>query len=179
MKKKYKAIVLDLDETLVNTVIGTKCSVTNNYDGYFNVDNQYIVHIRPFMTEFMSFIIAYFETIYVYTAGTKEYANTIVDEIFPNKTIAKLLDRAYCEIIENEGKSAVYKKLPPELDLDTTLVVDDRIDVVSKNTVVKANTDNFYQIPLYNCNQRGVDYELMKLMDFITQKTLETIKTLQ
>ncbi len=95
--------------------------------------------------------------IYVFSAGEKEYVEEIVDALFmmlPKKPI-KVFTRNDCEIDPNTGETTKRLHSPKDgrhLDLKTSVMIDDRSDVVSKNREA-----SFIMVPRY----RGLDGDHM------------------
>ena len=90
---KYKyTLVLDMDETLVH---------------FFFTKNIGMFFIRPFCFEFLRHLNEYYEII-TFTAGTKEYADYILNLLDPNNEIIKY--RLYRQHVTILGCS-VYKDL--------------------------------------------------------------------
>jgi len=79
-------LVLDLDETLIHYV-------ENGPDSYFLV--------RPYCIEFLEELSKYFEIV-VFTAGVKEYADWVIDQIDKNRCIKHRLYREHTIITQAE-----------------------------------------------------------------------------
>jgi len=84
--------VLDLDETLIHYV-------ENGADSYFLV--------RPYCMEFLDELSKYFEIV-VFTAGVKEYADWVIDQIDKNNCIKYRLYREHTIITQAE-RAQYYK----------------------------------------------------------------------
>ena len=65
---KQYTLVLDLDETLIH------------FKAYPNDDSSGILQFRPFLSEFLSGVVNYYELI-VFTAATQDYADPIINAI--------------------------------------------------------------------------------------------------
>ena len=109
-RKEY-TLVLDLDETLIS----------------FNFIEMGIglgkMHIRPGLEEFLSVIRDYYEII-VFTSGTKEYADTILDIIEQKKNIKYFSGRLYREHTIQIGQKYIKDLSKLGRDLSKTLIVD-------------------------------------------------------
>ena len=105
---KPLTLVLDLDETLVSFI--------------FTNENEGISRIRPYLFQFLNLVKNYYEII-IFTAGTKEYADPVLDIIEENKGkyFSYRLYRESCTVIDNQ-----YTKDISNLgrDLSKTIIVD-------------------------------------------------------
>jgi Dullard-like phosphatase family protein len=115
---KY-SLVVDLDETLI-------------YSFLLNGENTYL--IRPHCFDFLNEISSFFEII-IFTAGTKDYADKILNQIDKNKVWIKY--RLYREHLtfDNEELS-IFKDLSKlGRDLSKTIIIDNR----EENFVLQPN----------------------------------------
>lgn len=78
-------LILDLDETLI----------------HYNMDRQ-IFHIRPHAEQFLKHLSAFYE-ISIFTAGTKEYADEIIDDIDKGGSIKHRLYRNHLTFLGEES----------------------------------------------------------------------------
>ena len=109
-KKEY-TLILDLDETM----ICFKCSKEQK-----NVGN---IHIRPGLEIFLEIIKEFYEII-IFTVGTKEYANVILD-LIEKKNNTKFFDgRLYREHATKIGNKYIKDLSKIGRDLSKTLIVD-------------------------------------------------------
>ena len=109
-KKEY-TLILDLDETM----ICFKCSQEQN-----NVGN---IHIRPGLEIFLEIIKEFYEII-IFTVGTRDYANVILD-LIEKKNNTKYFDgRLYREHATNIGNKYIKDLSKIGRDLSKTLIVD-------------------------------------------------------
>ena len=106
--KKY-TLVLDLDETLIHFKINQ------------NSNNSGILQFRPFISEFLSTIKNYYELI-IFTAGTKEYADPIINAIEQKGT--KFDYRLYRIHTIIKGNDFVKDLSKLGRDLSRTIIVD-------------------------------------------------------
>ena len=98
--KEY-TLVLDLDETLIHYPDNNDCSFDQDF---------YL--LRPGLHKFLDKMSKYFEIV-IFTAGTKEYADYILDQIDFKKTISHRLYRHHTKPDED-----VYQKDLDELGRD-------------------------------------------------------------
>ena len=114
---KPLTLVLDLDETLVSFI--------------FTNENEGISRIRPYLFQFLNLVKNYYEII-IFTAGTKEYADPVLDIIEENKGkyFSYRLYRESCTVIDNQ-----YTKDISNLgrDLSKTIIVDN----ISQNFILQ------------------------------------------
>ena len=109
-KKEY-TLVLDLDETMISfNFIEMEKGVGK-------------MHIRPGLEEFLSVIRDYYEII-VFTSGTKDYADTILDIIEQKKNTKYFSGRLYREHTIQIGQKYIKDLSKLGRDLSKTLIVD-------------------------------------------------------
>lgn len=80
-----KTLVLDLDETIVTSVMKERARNDENYDEEISIisDNKYIhfyVYYRPFLKEFLSIVKKWYRIV-IYTASKEAYAQPIVKKL--------------------------------------------------------------------------------------------------
>ena len=109
-KKEY-TLILDLDETLI-------CFKSSKV--YENIGN---IHIRPGLEIFLEIIKEFFEII-IFTIGTREYANIILD-LIEKKNNTKYFDgRLYRDHATKVGNKYIKDLSKIGRDLSKTLIVD-------------------------------------------------------
>ena len=109
-KKEY-TLILDLDETLI-------CFKSSKNDE--NIGN---IHIRPGLEIFLEIIKEFYEII-IFTVGTKEYANIILDLIEKKNKIKYFDGRLYREHATKIGNKYIKDLSKIGRDLSRTLIVD-------------------------------------------------------
>ena len=109
-KKKY-TLILDLDETLI-------CFKSSNADE--NIGN---IHIRPGLEIFLEIIKEFYEII-IFTVGTREYANIILDLIEKKNNMKYFDGRLYREHATKIGNKYIKDLSKIGRDLSKTLIVD-------------------------------------------------------
>ena len=141
LKKKF-SLVLDLDETLINMKIKN------------NEINNYILHYRPYLQNFLYTLKSYFEII-LFTSASNKYADPILNEIEKNhKYFDFKLYREHTIIINNE----IIKNLNLlGRDLKKICIVDN----ISKN--FQLNKDNGILIYPYYYENHKKDTALLEL----------------
>ncbi|CAH0473310.1 unnamed protein product [Peronospora belbahrii] len=133
---KKLSLVLDLDHTLlhavrVDDVVGD-IAKTDNLHFFFipGLVQQHVVKLRPGLTEFLTELSALYD-LFIYTHGTRLYAEQIVKIIDPDETYFKNRVVARTDTPDMLHKS--LKLLFPSCDDSMILVLDDRIDVWKDN----------------------------------------------
>ncbi|KAL4124733.1 hypothetical protein PRIC2_008327 [Phytophthora ramorum] len=133
---KKLSLVLDLDHTLlhavrVDDVVG---EITKADDIYFffipGLAQQHVVKLRPGLNDFLTELSALYD-LFIYTHGTRLYAEQIVKIIDPDETYFKNRIVARTDTPDMLHKS--LKLLFPSCDDSMILVLDDRIDVWKEN----------------------------------------------
>ena len=109
-KKEY-TLILDLDETLI-------CFKSSKNDE--NIGN---IHIRPGLEIFLEIIKEFYEII-IFTVGTREYANIILDLIEKKNKIKYFDGRLYREHATKIGNKYIKDLSKIGRDLSKTLIVD-------------------------------------------------------
>ena len=118
IKESRKVLVLDLDETLVH------CSPFPPHpdvQSYKFDDDECYIFLRPNVEEFLEKVTAMFE-VYIFTAGTKEYADRIIDKLCPQIDVFHRHYRDSCKFVSNKCKKdlKIFKR-----DLKDIIMVDD------------------------------------------------------
>lgn len=159
--RKPLTIVLDLDETLINSR-----SDLDVYDSLHIQDANPLVRTRiftftipnsrrpifwivkrPYLDEFLDVCATHFDKVIVWSAADKEYVHKIVKNIFLGHHLPHLiLTREDCPShpsVKYHKPLRILTKLDPSISLERTVIVDDR----SRNFV--DNWDNRIHIPKY------------------------------
>ena len=110
-------VVLDLD----NTLIFATPNKIEKLKNYALINNKFYVYKRPHLDNFLISLSQNCDLI-LYTAGTKDYAEKIVDYIDKNKLISARYYRENCLIKLNQLHKDVSKF---GLDEQRTLIIDD------------------------------------------------------
>lgn len=117
MDRGRLSVVIDLD----NTLIFSTANKIEKAKNYAIMNNKFYVYKRPHLDAFLSTLSQYCELI-IYTAGTREYAERIIDYIDKNKLISA---RYYRENCVNEG-NLWYKDVSKYgFDERRVLIIDD------------------------------------------------------
>lgn len=165
-------LVLDMDETLLHSVevkspLQERCSSTPNSKLSFLVqfpDGTGVrVHPRPFLMEFLLEAKQRYELV-VFTAGSEEYANLVLDTFDPTRTLfSHRLFRQHCEYVTNPANSTFgfLKDLHVlQRDMRRTICVDNMIHFVKQ-------MENGIPIPSYFNDPQ--DFALRNLMFLLRQ----------
>ena len=143
---KYKySLVVDLDETLIHSF-----TLNNNNDQTF--------YVRPFCFEFLNELSTFYEII-IFTAGTKEYAEPIINQLDKsNKIISHKLYREHLSYDDGNGNG--LKDLSKiGRDLDKIIIIDN----IADNYILQK--DNGLLIKTWNGNLN--DRELFDLKNVL------------
>ncbi|CAI5709107.1 unnamed protein product [Hyaloperonospora brassicae] len=133
---KKLSLVLDLDHTLLHAVrvddVEGKIATSDDIHFFFisGLDQQHVVKLRPGLTDFLTELSALYD-LFIYTHGTRLYAEEIVKIIDPDETYFKNRVVARTDTPDMLHKS--LKLLFPSCDDSMILVLDDRIDVWKEN----------------------------------------------
>jgi len=126
-RRKKLILVLDLDQTILHTVMHDACSARLQYDSEsFVMDGcTYFVKLRPNLRHMLEMISTIYE-IHVYTMGTRAYAERIVAIVDP--TGLYFHDRI---ITRDENQGMLVKSLSRMFPSEhrNIVILDDRADV--------------------------------------------------
>ena len=148
-------LAFDLDSTIIHSVKAKNIDCMNNNllkKPDFILDNpdpknKYLVWRRPY-SKFVLKFLSKFNSLYLFTASTQNYADPIVYNLFPTIDFKQRLYRESCE----DGKNLT------KISEKNIVLIDDNI---------KNNKNNsFYHIYPYNFLSKH-DRELIKLVGFV------------
>lgn len=175
-----KNIVLDIDETLIlslttpeeiNSVDLTIPDNYNNLSLIFLDKKPIYVFSRPYCQSFLRFCFKYFDKVIVWSAGSKEYVETVVNKLFYGiGQPYRVYDRSFCETTANGYTKPLSKIIRdiPSVTLQNTIIVDDKVSNFSKNP------ENGILIPAYSSINNNDD-ALIKLVQWLlTKEVMET-----
>lgn len=151
-----KCLVLDLDETLINTrsgkaerlVVQKALRERGESDRYyeFRLGAQLFWGVkRAYYSYFLAWAFSTFDIVGVWTAAEYDYATAVIDATFPEQPHF-IWTRNDC--VSSGG--LYYKPLSklfmrfPQLDRDNTIIIDDRSDIA------KYNPSMLVEVPAYN-----------------------------
>lgn len=167
-----KVIVLDLDSTLINTQesfesfkslnimkkpellhLKHRCYCIKLFDTEDGSRYDFWGIKRPHLDEFLLFCFNYFKIVIVWSAGTRDYVNAIVNHIFKNLKMPHLV---WCkDDVEMDGdkKDIILKPLQKLINADTHvkqhLKLEKIIHVDDNDTTFSKNKKNAIYIPAY------------------------------
>ncbi|CAD8044482.1 unnamed protein product [Paramecium primaurelia] len=158
---KINTIFLDLDETLVHACNSRETPTVRlkqqNEDGS---EIEVGINIRPYATYFLQELAQYY-TIYIYTASSQQYAQTIVNYLDPLKQyISGILSRSNCMETKN-GFFIKDLRIVKDLDLNRTLIID--------NLVHSFGLQVENGIPILEWYDNQEDLELKYLLEYLIE----------
>lgn len=155
-RKNGKHLVLDLDETLVHTfedmnsagefselIEHDEAKMANFYSIDFPGGDTMFGYIRPFADYFLDVAFNEFESVGVWSAGTKFYVEMIVKIVFKDRPLKFVMSRSDCDELRVKTEDIpcrfkplanIYKDHPGHTP-SNTLIVDDRRDVCALNCI--------------------------------------------
>lgn len=171
MPTEKKMLILDLDQTLINSELLQDLPMYKNdifkFD-VFNMDNYYLVFSRPHLQEFLEYIFDNFR-VSVWTAASKGYALSIIENILimgnPNRKLEYIFYSYHCK------QSLSFSKCSKDLKLlwdiyklngftpQNTFILDDN------NNVWKYQKSNCIKAPPFRNNHN--DKYLLELMNIL------------
>ena len=173
-----KNIVLDLDETLVNTredfdslkkvnLIDPK--IGKSFYSLILPPDYYHVWgiVRPGCKEFLRFCFDYFDKVIVWSAGEDKYVQAVVNRLFDGLPEPDaVLSRPFCETEDGNTTKPLIKlqQIFPDVNLTNTLIVDDR-----EHNFINCNPDNAILIPPFSPSESEVkgDDALCQIMEWL------------
>ena len=160
-----KALILDLDETLVHS--STKSPFPNKKNIILNMTIKNIkyriyVIVRPFFEKFLYEMSLCYD-LYIFTASMSKYSKALIEILDINKVIKKVLSREYCSIIKGVPIKdlSIFNK-----DLKDIIIID------NNPAFYALNKDNGIPIPTWIDDPN--DKELLKLIPIL--KYLSEVK---
>ncbi len=161
-------LVLDMDETLVNSVVSedglypldkkkkyekySKKYIYNFSYTYFEDDGQLSLYKflgtkRPFLDEFLDFCSMYFNKIMIWSAGEDKYVKNVCARIFKGKNEPIIWTRKKC-YTENKNKPLKFiyedEYLSNFFNEKNTLIIDDKLE-----TIMAEDKNNAIIIPQF------------------------------
>ena len=174
-----KTMIFDMDETLIHKLDSSdKCTDPDMWIEVPIEDNQIStssvsatikigVNIRPYAIECLKEANKYFEVI-VFTAGTKNYANAILDKLDPTgELIQHRLYRDSCVQVDADGTPLYIKDLRifENRELSDIVIVD--------NAVISFAYQIDNGIPILPFREDKGDVEFLHLMNIMKDISLE------
>jgi len=170
-QKNGKHLVLDLDETLIHTF--TESDNYPNFANELNAEQASRVHIlkfmanetlhtyvRPYVEDFLRVAFDEFETVGVWSAGTREYVNLIVNILFKDQKPHFVMSRDQCNEVKLRDETypcrfkpldVIYRRYPSHNSMNT-VIVDDRDDICEFNCL------NNIRVPEFVMDNGNYDY---------------------
>ena len=161
LKKKQKVLVFDMDETLISARF--KNRIPENFKSTFDYNFQgtpIFVSIRPFLEECLKRLADLYEIV-VFTAGVKDYADPILDQLdLKNEYFKKRLYRTDCIQVHD-----YFIK-----DLDIFLDREKKDIIIVDNSIMSFafDLDNGVPINSYLGTEED-DRELLYLISFLEE----------
>jgi len=172
MSDNKRLIILDLDDTLFHS---SELPLDRSHD--FEAFDYY-VYVRPSATRFVEKCFDLFE-VAVWTTAVHDYAQRMIDEIFPaNVKLEFLWDRSRCSITyDTEMRAQIYVKDLAKVKklgwtMDEMLIVDDSPETAQRNFGNLVPVESYYGEP--------EDDELSRLIEYLpTLASCEQIRKLE
>jgi TFIIF-interacting CTD phosphatase-like protein len=162
-----RQIVFDLDETLIHYPgsLDVQMAIKRGLEVFILGDGTPII-LRPGFYSFLSFVRAYFDRIYVFTAASELYAREVVDVIFAGKRPQEIWTQTSCRFVADGVIKPLRGKIAPDgqdLDNPYTIMIDDRPEVTGDNVCVRGG--NHFVVSRFLGSED--DVELANLMSRI------------
>jgi TFIIF-interacting CTD phosphatase-like protein len=171
-------IILDLDETLIHTIVTNNKSADldrrASFCFQFSPQGQYYyVFKRPGLTSFMESVFKHFKKVGIWTAADRQYAKIIVKKILTYQQIMALdfvYSRDFCAV-DNIG---VYKPLSKVYENNPTWRPDETIMLDNSPAVMRKNPRNGIVAPDYAEPHLDHDIYLYLLSDVFDESLPKT-----
>ena len=173
-KEKISNIILDLDETIISAIyyedfnqnkekmIKKLTSFT-----YHHMDKDYVITERPHIQKFLDFLFNNFN-VSVWTAASKSYALFVIQNVIlkNNRKLDYILYNSHCDVSKTD--TGCIKNLEKLFHIHgynkkNTLIIDDNLDVFSKQTNKIINIKPF----VFFRDKSEKDNELIKIEKFL------------
>lgn len=185
--KKIKNIILDLDETLINSIIpqdilyslkGKIFKEKEKYFTYHMMNNDYIIIERPNLQNFLDFLFKNFN-VSIWTAASKPYAIFIIKNIILKQNLKDpkvkkrkldyILYDSHCN--HSKNNTNCIKNLDqlfhlPKYNKDNTLIIDDNYEVFKGNTNVNNKIIHIKNFLFFDENSEN-DNELLIIKNYL------------
>jgi len=161
---RNKNIILDIDNTLIYSRNGSGYKKLNIYENPKNYDvqtrifklkvsNESMWSIkRPSIDKFFEYCFDNFSKVIIWTAGTKLYAQAVVEHLFrDHEKPYYILSRDDCEINKEDDPGILQKPISKITDnIDSTVNISNSFIVDDRNLVFEyCNPENGIIIPYY------------------------------
>ena len=145
-----KAVILDLDHTLVHAVHPKEDVLKEQAFTFTPAKKPYNVYKRPFLDEFMEFCFQTFDKVLIWSAGTEDYVEGILANcnipILRKKKLFRIITRS---TFNKHSKNISHILTHPELEESKIFFVDDKIDSIKGASalchLVKAEPFRYYE----------------------------------
>ena len=149
-------IILDLDETCINSVENNKNVIDASKFEKFNTLG-YTTYIRPHLKEFIDWALKHC-SVSIWSAGEKTYVFDIVKNLFPDQKINLLLWRDHCDKCNDDTGMLknidwLNKKIPGLEKYGNILLIDDLKDNCT------LNGSNAFNISSFDVSNHGADID--------------------
>lgn len=167
-----KILLLDLDETLIHTdfVEPERFDFTLKIHNGIKFQKGW-VSVRPHLDLFLKTVSSHYE-LWIWTAGTKQYADYVIDKIDKHKLIKKRLYRKDCLVRKTVSDKIIYIKDIKKLNLqpNSVFLIDNNINSAIKQPDLILLIKDFFGSPK--------DNQLILLTHYISQHHHKTPKQL-
>ena len=162
-----KALILDLDETLVHSSTQSPSPFPNQKNIILDMNTNNIkykiyVIIRPFFEKFL-YEMSFCYDLYIFTASRPLYSKSLIEILDKNKVIIQVLNREHCLNIQGTSLKdlSIFNK-----DLKDIIIID--------NNPVSYSLNKNNGIPILTWIDNPNDQELLKLIPIL--KYLSKVK---
>lgn len=140
------------------------------------VKYRFLIAYRPYLKEFINFMISYFTKISIWSAGQERYVRAIEYLLFPTTNMNNTY--SFKDTVFLEDGTTFKELLQKEFNLEETFAIDDRDDTFSKNV------ENGILIPPYRpeFTTEGLlkdDDTLLKLINWFKKKEVMNSKDIR
>ena len=146
-----KAIILDLDRTLIHSVSPKKDVIKQQtFTLQLAPKDIYHVYKRPLLDDFFAFCFQNFDQVMVWSSGTEDYVEGILAccqiPILKEKELFRIITR---DTFDKHSKDISHILTHPELKESDIFFVDDKLDVIKglneRCYLIEAEPFNYYE----------------------------------
>jgi len=168
------AVVLDLDNTLVHSLLDTVPRPDTTLETFRvchpDTSIGYTVHLRPHVKAFLQYLVSqrHFVHLVIWTAGSPWYAKEIVDKLFTHvglapSVVSHILDRSDAILLPSGEYVKNVNMVCKRLGVSQVMLLDD--NPVHKR--LKSNVGRVVTVTPFFCNKCGAEEDSF-LKDLIT-----------
>lgn len=169
--KKFRLIVLDIDETLFTSIDPEDYKSVSHKEDYKleHGKRPYKAFRRPFLKKFIEFCLKQFDYIGIWTNADEMWMRKFIDNLLPNTPFLFTYDKSYSEEYVHNGVRIRIKPLRKIFEKYAHLGIDSTNTIMIEDSPENCiqNKKNCIQVPDFNVVKNSNDYVLPLLAAYI------------